>query len=66
LFVATAINTLTNENPRRQRILHVFGTIFALLIWEKALSIETTLPIFTAGAALTMAVPVPDFNRNCH
>jgi hypothetical protein len=32
--------------------------------WEKALSIETTLPIFTAGAALTMVVPVPDFNRH--
>jgi len=32
--------------------------------WEKALSIETTLLIFTAGAALTMVVPVPDFNRH--
>jgi hypothetical protein len=62
--IAIAIIKLTKENPRRQRILHVFGTIFAILIWEKALFIETTLPIFIAGAALTMAFPVTDFNRH--
>jgi hypothetical protein len=32
--------------------------------WEKARSFETTLPIFTAGAALTMVGPVPEFNRH--
>jgi len=64
-MITAATIVPTNDIPRRDRILFVFGTIFVLLVAKSGRGIEMTLPLLTAKVGC-YSTPVSDYYQTMY